>query len=455
MKNLNIKARITLLCVLLTAAVAALSIAVLEINESGTMRRYYENTLISAATLAEDDIGYKRGKLNIGRELDNLPNVRIALYDLDGDLIYGRTMFEAEFREDALRAASGDQTGVWYFYDRKVLFSEGEAVWIRCSISADVDNHLRSGQTLLLLALIPVLVLIAGIGGYFIAKRAFWSVSQITATAGEIADSSDLKKRIELPNSHDELYRLGKVFNDMLSRLDGAFEREQRFSADVAHELRTPITAIMSQSEFALSEGADEEDKQDALAVIHQKALGMRELTVKLMMLSRMESGQQQLSMELIDMGLLCELAAESCMERAQERNIRITVQIEDEVAVMGDQTMLTQAVINVIENGIKYGREGGYIEASVARVDDKALLRVRDNGCGMSEEQKSHVFERFYQADGSRNQSGAGLGLPLSARILEMHGGRIEVESVAGEGSCFTIELPLAEDPQDGFDAI
>ena len=440
--KLSIKLRVTLLCTLLTAAIASAVLLVLVAGEQRMLRDYYQNSLLSTAQLAHSEIVLKDGELEIDRDLDDLPSTHITVYNLDGDLIYGRRRVDMPFEDAQLRRTQDSAGNEWFVYDSLLSLEDGSMLWLRCVQSADASQGLLSNRSRMALLIIPALILLAGVGGYFIAQRAFYPVTRIVRTAESIADGTDLKKRIAPKGVKDELYDLASTFDAMFERLDRAFEREQQFTSDASHELRTPVTSILTQSEFALSPAANETDRIQALTQIHAKAAGMADLIRRLMLLARMDSGQIPLSMERVDLALLAELAAESMQDAADARNISLNVEASAEAPVMGDQTMLLQAVLNLVENAVRYGREGGHIRIQVETAQ-AVSLKVVDDGPGIAPQDLEHIFDRFYQADRSRHSGGAGLGLSLVRRVAKLHKGTITVESTPGKGSCFTLILP------------
>lgn len=438
MKRLTMTARVALMCTLITAAVAALTMAALAYGEQRMLEEYSRDTLISAAKLARDEIVWSDGYIEINRNLDELPGLVTAVYSVDGDLIYGRTALEAPLKE-GVRTLEG---GEWYVHDSLIRLDRDNQVWLRLYMPPGAASGLSGFWTRLMLIIFPGLAVLAGVGGYFVARRAMRPVARITAAAGGIAEGADLKKRIGPTGANDELSRLAAVFDGMLERLDGAFERERRFTADAAHELRTPVSAILAQAEFALYQAADEAERMEALAEIRSRALGMRELAGKLMLISRMEADQLIPAFETVDLALLADMAAESLAEAAGARRMRVHVDAAP-AELSGDQTMLTQAVMNLMENAVRYGCEGGNIWVTVSADDSEARVCVADDGPGMTPEQAGRAFERFYQADPSRSGAGAGLGLSLTRRIAQLHGGNVQLETAPGKGCRFIITLP------------
>lgn len=452
MKRLSIKIRVTLWYTLLVTAIAGIALAVVFAGGQRMVINYYRESLLSTAQLAQDDIQYDGGRLEIDRNLDDLPNVRVAIYTLEGELIYGQQRFDLPFEEDIYREATGRTGEHWYVRDERMDLDEGNSIWLRLFISMDTMENLNHRSTVLIYFTFPALVLLAAVGGYLIARRAFRPVAQIARTAEGIADGSDLKKRIDLTGARDELYQLARVFDDMLERLQRSFDRERRFTSDVSHELRTPVAGILAQSEFAISEVASDDDRISALSDIHRRASDMSELIGKLLTLTRMDAGQTPLQPEPLELRMMLEIAAMQMADAAAAQGMEIVLEDGREITVCCDQTMMMQAVLNLISNAIRYGQppSGGGVIRLLAAVDSGwARLSVRDEGPGIAEADLPHVFERFYQADASRHREGYGLGLALVRQIAELHGGRVTVESRQGEGCCFSIWLPMEGDGQ------
>ena len=436
MKRLSIKARVTLLCTLLSALIAAAALLWMLLGEQRALESYYRDTLLSTARLAKDQIFYDNGVLSIDRNLDELPNVQVSVFTQEGDLVYGRVRFEKEFVRGQVQSVKG-----WLVYDELLESDAGEPLWLRCFISDSVETSVRGGQRSLMLMILPAMVLLGGLGGYIIARRAFRPVSRIVRTAESIAGGEDLKKRIGFGGTKDELYAIASTFDEMFARLDAAFERERRFTSDASHELRTPAAGILAQSEFALSDAATDEDRREALREIHRRAGDMSGLIGRLLALSRMDAKRVCVEYELVDLGLTAQIAAETIAGAAQKK--RMTVAVHGEASVRADRMMAVQAAVNLAENAVRYGREGGRIEITAGETAREARLSVTDDGPGIPPEALPHIFERFWQAESSRSGEGSGLGLPLTERIMALHGGRVEVESETGRGSRFTLIFP------------
>ena len=446
MKRLTIKVRITLWCLLVTTLAAGAALNLLFEGERRMTLGYYQETLQSTAQIAAGKIQYDNGALEIDRDLDELPNVRVAIYDMNGELIYGQQRFDLPFEADIYRQTTG-RTGVqWYVLDTRMDMGSHPDLWLRLFISIDSMANLFDHRSDLLLLILPVLIIFATLGGYLIARNAVKPVIRISRTAESIADGKDLNKRIALPGARDELYHLAQIFDDMLERLDKAFAREHRFTSDASHELRTPIAGILAQSEFALSDAADENDRRAALESIRSRAGDMSALIGKLLTLSRMDAGQMPIQPEPIDLAMMLEIAAMQMEEAAIEKGMSIIVEECPPTEVMCDQTMMMQAVLNLTGNAVKYGCPadgGGEIHLETFIRDDTAFITVSDNGPGVDPEKLPRIFDRFYQADDSRHHDGAGLGLSLVKQIVRLHNGDVFAENLPDGGCRFTIQIP------------
>ena len=298
---------------------------------------------------------------------------------------------------------------------------------------AEVDATLR--QLVLALALaVPLTLLVASAGGLFLAARALDPIDRITRAAAAIG-AEDLSRRLNLRGHHDEVGRLAATFDRMLDRLDHAFRRQRQFTADA------------SQIDVALDRRRSQAEYEDLLRSLREDAARMSQLVSELLTLARADGGQQLLSREELDLGDLVRSVVPAMQPIALQRGVQLIEQVQSDVRVWGDQTRLTQLVINLIDNALRYTPSGGEATVSVARVGASATLRVEDTGVGIDGEHLPHVFERFYRADPSRarGEGGAGLGLAISRWIAQAHGDDIAVESRLGQGSAFTVHLPLA----------
>ena len=289
--------------------------------------------------------------------------------------------------------------------------------------------------------------MLASAGGLFLAGRALDPIDRITRAAAAIG-ADDLSRRLNFHGSHDEVGRLAATFDRMLERLDRAFRRQRQFTADGSHELRTPLTMLASQIDVALERKRTVADYEELLRSLRDDAARMTQLVGELLTLARADAGQQLLNREQLDLGELVSGVVQAMQSLALQREVQLTEQAQPHVAVSGDQTRLSQLLINLVDNALRYTSAGGNVRVTVAERAGWAELRVEDTGVGIAAEHLPHLFQRFYRADPARARTdgGAGLGLAIAQWIAEAHGGQISVDSEFGRGSTFTVRLPAVQ---------
>lgn len=297
---------------------------------------------------------------------------------------------------------------------------------------------------LILIISIPTSISVTTVLGYFLAKKALRPVDQIRRTAVKIS-SSNLDERIDIGGRRDELSRLAKTFNEMISRLKDSFQRVNQFSIDVSHELKTPLTIIKGQTEVALRKDRTPDDYRGILSSNLEEVNRMNRIIEDLLLISKADSKNVVLNTEDI---AIRDLIAGVCVDMkvfAENRGIELAVKELDDVRLKGDELKLRRMLLNIIENGIKYTPDGGRVEVSSSLNNGCVEINIKDNGSGIPEDDLKYIFDRFYRGDKSRKrQSGSGLGLSISKWIAEAHNGVIKAESRTTEGSSFTIKLPV-----------
>lgn len=299
------------------------------------------------------------------------------------------------------------------------------------------------------------MVLIAFLGGLWLADRAMRPVKAITQAALSISES-DLSRRLNL-KGHDELAQLANTFDNMLERIQTAFDRQRRFIADASHELRTPLTIINLEIGRVLDGHRTSDEYQHALRTVNSESSRMARMVNDLMTLARMDAGQATLQFEDLDLSDVAVEAVERMSVLAERQKTTLEMGEMPEIMVRADRQYLIQLISNLIENGIKYSGVGQRVkvETGSKKVINKvfAFLRVSDTGPGIAPEHIPHLFDRFYRVDLARTRdnnedyispTGSGLGLSIISWIVQVHGGEILVTSKLGEGSVFEVTLPV-----------
>ncbi len=291
---------------------------------------------------------------------------------------------------------------------------------------------------------LPVGVFISGLGGYFLTRRVLSPIGRLVAKAQKIT-ADRLGDRLPVENPHDELGHLAVMFNQMLARVEASFNELKRFTADASHELRTPLTAMRSVGEIGLREGQGEEGLRETIASMLEEADRMARLVESLLTLSRAEGARTTLVFAPVDLADLAAEAADYLGVLAEDKSQSLAVKGQARPLVRADRLVLRQAVVNVLDNAIKYTPEGGRITLTVTDGPEGPSLIVADTGPGLSPEHTDLVFERFYRADKGRcrESGGTGLGLAIAKWAVEANGGRIRVESDPGLGARFILSFP------------
>jgi heavy metal sensor kinase len=299
------------------------------------------------------------------------------------------------------------------------------------------------------LLVVGLLVLLAcAVGSYWLAARAFAPIQRLAEIARRIK-ADDLRSRVPVPRAHDEVQYLALTLNEMIASLDQAFTRQRRFVSDASHELRTPVTVIRSKTDVALLGAGTQQDYVTVLQGINAEAERLSHLISDLLALARGDEGRTQFDREPVRLDLLAAAVTANAVLLATERDMTLEVQAPGPVMILGDEARLIQVVMNLVENAVCYTNPGGRVTVIVEPRQNQALLAVRDTGIGIAREHLPHIFERFYRADPARRRTGgsssSGLGLSIVEWVVHAHGGAVSVESQLGQGSCFTVTLPLA----------
>lgn len=282
------------------------------------------------------------------------------------------------------------------------------------------------------------------VGGWLLSGAVLHPVDRITRTARSIS-AGVLDQRLRLQGPDDELHRLADAFDEMLDRLQQAFDRERQFTADAAHELRTPLTVLQGEIEVALRRPRSDEEYRRILHTLQEAVGRLSRMVADLLILARAEAGAEILRRQEVAVAPLLRLVAESVQPRATAQQVTLTVHAPKDLALTVDQDRLFQALVNVVNNAIAHTNAGGEIELGADTEGDGIRIWVADNGEGIPPEHLPHIFQRFYRADAhrSRDSGGSGLGLAITKWIVEAHGGRITVQSQPGQRTEFTLHLP------------
>ena len=326
-------------------------------------------------------------------------------------------------------------------YDLFVQTDEGD-VWLRGLTSADNDFSAARIITILAIVILPAIVVVAAVLGWFIARHAFKPVRQITDTVDAINDGTDLTARIGLHRGRDEIHRLAATFDRMFDRLERSFDSEKRFASDASHELRTPVAIIIAECEYARENAETVEDYRESLDVVERQGRRMSTIINQLLNITRLDQGTQPINRERADFSELADVVTDETA-RASGKALNVIKDIDVGVEAEIDVGLMSRLAQNLVENACKYTPEGGTVRVSLKRDGTRLVFTVSDTGVGISKRDLPHIWERFWQADSSRGvDRGSGLGLAMVKQIADAHGGTLSVKSEPGKGSEFTYSM-------------
>lgn len=305
-----------------------------------------------------------------------------------------------------------------------------------------------------LAAVSAAVILLGGVGGWLLSRRALGPLARMAERARRIS-AERLGERLEPEPGGAEVDLIRDAFNETLGRLERSFDQLRRFTADASHELRTPLTALRSVGEVALRRECSPGEYRETIGTMLEEVDRLTRLAGELLTLARAEAGPAQLKLEGLDLSTKAREVAEQLSVLAEERGQRIELELPREVLVRGDRIALRRALLNLVDNAIKYAPEGSVVTVRSGIEGSSAFVEVADQGPGIAPEHQAKVFERFYRVDASRSREmgGTGLGLSLVKWAAEAHGGSVDLRSEPGRGSRFRLSIPAAEGrPTRGF---
>jgi heavy metal sensor kinase len=330
------------------------------------------------------------------------------------------------------------------FYNEIISAPDGKEYLLQIGARRDfMDETLRQ---LLLIAIfvIPAGLAAAALASRWMAGRALQPINLLSETAKEIGISG-LDRRLPIRGTGDEIDRLSNTFNSMFARLAKSIEDMKQFTASISHELRTPLTALRGETEVMLLQPHSDEEYRRVFASHLEEYDRLSRMINRLLILARAEAGDIRMHPESFDLAELAQYLVEQLKCVASSKEVSLSIESRESIIIKADRDWLETAILNLLDNAIKYTPAGGHVSVRVTHSGLDRRLEIRDTGIGISAEALPHIFERFYRAEPSHNDrnEGAGLGLNLVQWIVEQHHGRIEVKSEPNTGSCFTVWLP------------
>lgn len=445
MKKLSIKLKLTLYFTLFMLVLAGFIFAFVSLLSGSETRRRLESELTAMVNANAREVHYSDREVRPGEDfIDYRRGFYCLVYNGNGDLVDGRApdevLEEVPLSEGPVREITTDDE-TYLFFDMLTTDKRHE-IWLRGIVSVSGGEIGTASVYTAVVISIPLLILLAAVGGYLLAGRFLGPIRTIRETAEAIGESGDLSKRIEIDENGDELHRLAGSFNRMFDRLKANFEAEKQFTSDASHELRTPITTILAQCEYAFEDASGEEELYEVIGDIQKQGYRMKRLVESLLSFTRLDQGTAAPVMKDLNLSACVEAVCRE-QEELPEKNITLTREINPGIHLPGDATLLSRLAANLIRNAYRYGRENGHITVKLVKDAAGITLSVADDGIGISQEDLPNVWNRFYRADKARTAgegAGLGLGLAMVKQIAELHGGKVNVTSTLGAGSCFSV---------------
>lgn len=450
MKKMSIKLKITLwftsamimLALVFFTFIATITDSTISSESKGSLVSFVDN---NAKEVDDDD-----GIIEIDDDFVSFKNGMYSLvFSESGEKISGYAPYAVAettpFENMNVREVEADGES-YLIYDRLIAFNGHHGgVWVRGIVLANTNVGTSSAMYRAMFIALPLLIILAAIGGYFIAKNALKPIKKISNTAQAIGESGNLAKRIEIASHGDELNQLAGTFNQMFAQLEQNFEAERHFTADASHELRTPVTTILAQCEYALDNVKNKQELYDVIKAIQKQGNRMTYLIESLLQFTRLEQQTGELTLTPIN---ISELVTEICAEQKQyaEKQIMLSETIEPNIILQADAGLFRRLLENLIQNAYRYGKGAGVIQVLLISFQDKIMLSVTDDGIGIPVDKQTKIWHRFYQVEQARttsNNKGLGLGLAMVKEITKLHHGEIEVKSTLGQGSSFIISFP------------
>lgn len=385
----------------------------------------------------------------------NFPDQTLAIFDANGDLLAERPTGSSNLTpmpragslregEASLYTVSPGSGGELHRVAamRVTLEPVGRSYTIITSRSlTPLLGELAADRQILAIA-IPLGLLLAGLGGWYLARKSLEPVLAMAEHARRIG-AENLEQRLPVVHPRDELGKLAATFNELLSRLSSSFSLQRQFMADASHQLRTPLSVIRLTTSVTLEKQLrSEEEYRGALATIDEQGRRLTRIVEDMFRLARADAGRFELHQQRFYLDELLTMTARAAAVLGAPKRVQVETAAMPESEAMGDEELLQQMVLNLLDNAVKYTSTGGKVRMDLERRDGFYYISVQDTGSGIPVEEQPRIFDRFYQA-GKTDAGGTGLGLPIARSIAEAHGGALTLERSDSNGTLFLVKLP------------
>lgn len=436
---MSVKAKLTIYNTILMTVMVSLVLFFMVSISGSVINISAQSELKSVVHDNVDEIEYKNGSLDFEDVEFYEDQVSTLIYSQKGELLAGSSRYE--FMEPLIhgQVISVYQNEVEYLiYDVLHESKRGDNVYVRGIISTSAVSDTLNIILILAIIMLPIFILLSALGSYILCKKSLKPLHAMIETAEKISEEDDLSLRINLKKGKDEVSRLAMTFDKMMEKLESLVKTEKRFSSDISHELRTPVSVILAECEVA--EDSNEEDMNQAIKGVKYQAEKIKDLITQLLNLVRLENGVQKPELEEMD---LSDLVNVVCKEQqlVLPEGLTLESKVEEGIVYELDYSMISRVLDNLISNSIKYIGEGSKIKVELKRVDKRISMAVTDDGMGIPLAEQVHIFERFYCVDKARtDEKSTGLGLSMVKQLVEINGGVVQVRSQVGIGSTFEV---------------
>lgn len=428
---------------------------------SKAINTYWEASNLEsiASGIKPDEVLRKRRNFNFTKVAQNwvkeeskdpeLLSIIVTVFDTDGAAIASSKNVQALAQipgKDFLSVLQGkvrfDTLGVMRIYTTPVFEDEKVAYIVQVASSITSLQAALNNIKVALFVLFPITVLVTGLMGAFLAAVTLHPVNSMIYTIRRIS-AENMRMRLKIPGTKDEIQKLAETFNNMLERLELAFTSQKKLFEDLSHELKTPLTILKGEFEVILKKMRSPSEYEKTLKSALEEVDRMTRLAGNLLILARLESKEVFPEKKRLDLNLVMRGIVNSIKGIAESKNIEISYKAGSELFLEGDEDQLKTMFLNILDNAVKYTKSGGRISVALEAQGSSAIVKISDTGIGISSEEIARVFDRFYRTDNARITTGFGLGLGIAKSIAEAHGGAIGVESRPSEGTVFTVSLP------------
>lgn len=444
--KLTLRTRTAIWFTLSVLGITVLFFTALYFITSSRLNGLLEEDLTLALSQLSSQVEQEQGHLIFEDETPIKAGISYYIMEENGSELFSRGEDIVLFDEIPVNEGSFTRVnlsgGEWLLLDSKPIAIDSDTIRIRVVTSCvQMDKTLKLFEVVFLLG-VPVMTLLAALIGFLLARRSLQPIHRIISCADVIA-CGDLTQRVPEEPAQDELGELTRTLNRMLASLEDSFRRERRFTSDASHELRTPIAVIRAYAEDLLTDTSLSAAQQRKAEVILSECRKMQRMIEQMLTLTRAQEHRYPVEMEQICLNDVLDGVRQAMRPIADSRSITLHFAADDRIELTADQSLITQLLLNLTENAVKYGKDGGDVWVSATRSGSDTVLTVADNGIGISAENLPHIFERFFRADASRDRTGTGLGLSIAEWIVAVHGGSIQAESRLNEGTTFLVTLP------------